>query len=71
VTPTLRKHEDLLLNWFRAEGAISSGVVEEFDNKVKLTMKKSNGFRSDQGIQVAIFHALGELPSSKFTPKFC
>jgi len=71
VVRTLRNHEDLLLNWFRAEGTISSGVVEGFNNKVKLTMRKSYGFRTDQGIQIALFHALGELPTPKFTHEFC
>lgn len=71
VARMLRRHEDLLLNWFRAEGTISSGVVEGFNNKVKLTMRKSYGFRTEQGIQFALFHALGELPTPKFTHEFC
>ncbi len=68
---TLRKHEDLLLNWFRAEGTISSGTVEGFNNKAKLTMRKSYGFRTEQGIEIALFHTLGALPEPKFTHRFC
>jgi len=71
VARTLRRHEDLLLNWFRAEGTISSGVVEGFHNKAKLTMRKSYGFRTEQGIEIALFHALGALPKPKFTHEFC
>jgi transposase len=71
VARTLRKHEDLLLNWFRAEGTVSSGVVEGFNNKAKLTMRRSYGFRTEQGIEIALFHALGELPQPKFTHEFC
>jgi transposase len=71
VARMLRKHEPLLLNWFRAEGTISSGVVEGFNNKVKLTMRKSYGFRTEQGIQIALLHALGALPKPKFTHEFC
>ncbi len=33
---TLRNKRELLLNWFRAEGRLSSGVVEGFNNKLKL-----------------------------------
>ena len=36
MAKTLRKKRELLLNWFRAEGALSSGVVEGFNNKLKL-----------------------------------
>jgi transposase len=68
---TLRKHQDLLLNWFRAEGTISSGTVEGFNNKAKLTMRKSYGFRTEQGIEIALFHALGALPEPQFTHRFC
>ena len=68
---TLRKHEDMLLNWFRAEGTISSGVVEGFNNKAKLTIRKSYGFRTEQGIKIALFHALGALPKPEFTHEFC
>ena len=68
---TLRKHEDMLLNWFRAEGTISSGVVEGFNNKAKLTIRKSYGFRTEQGIKIALFHALGALPKPEFTHRFC
>jgi len=28
VARTLRNHRELLLNWFRAKGALSSGVIE-------------------------------------------
>ena len=46
MAKTLRKKRELLLNWFRAEGALSSGVVEGFNNKLKLITRKSYGFRS-------------------------
>jgi transposase len=70
VARTLRKHSDLLLNWFRAEGAISSGSVEGLNNKAKLTMRKAYGFRTENAITIALFHGLGKLPEPKFTHKF-
>ena len=35
----LRNHRELILNWFQAK-ALSSGIVEGFNGKAKLTMKK-------------------------------
>jgi transposase len=68
---SLRKHRELLLNWFRAKGEISVGIVEGFNNKEKLAMSKSYGFRTDQGIETASYHNLGQLPEAKFTHEFC
>jgi len=71
VARTLRRHEELLLNWFRAEGTISAGTVEGLNNKAKLTIRKAYGFRTEQGVQIALFHALGALPQPEFTHRFC
>jgi len=71
VARTLRRHEELLLNWFRAEGTISSGTVEGFNNKAKLAMRRSYGFRTAAGIEFALFHNLGALPEPDFTHRFC
>ncbi len=68
---TLRRHRDLLLNWFHAEGTISSGTVEGFNNKAKLTLRKAYGFRTENAIEIALFHTLGHLPEPDFTHKFC
>jgi transposase len=68
---TLRTHRDLLLNWFRAKGQISAGIVEGFNNKAKLTMRKSYGFRTDNAIEFALYHSLGDLPEPEFTHEFC
>jgi transposase len=68
---SLRRHRELLLNWFRAQGEISAGIVEGFTNKAKLTMRKSYGFRTDHGIETALYHTLGQLPEPKLTHEFC
>ena len=67
----LRNHRELLLNWFRAKGEIALGCVEGFNNKVKVTMKRSYGFRSYDLLKIALYHALGNLPTPEFTHKFC
>lgn len=70
VARTLRNHRELILNWFRAKGALSSGVVEGFNNKVKLTTRKSYGFRTYEAAEAALYHSLGELPEPEFPHKF-
>ncbi len=67
---TLLKHEPLLLNWFESQG-LSSGIVEGFNNKAKLTMRKAYGFKEYETIQIALYHQLGKLPEPKTTHKFC
>jgi len=70
VARMLREHRMLILNWFRARGAISAGVVEGFNNKAKLTTKKAYGFRTYEAIEIALFHQLGNLPEPEFTHRF-
>ena len=70
IAKTLRKHEPLLLNWFESQG-LSSGVVEGFNNKAKLTMRKAYGFKDVETISIALYHQLGNLPEPKRTHKFC
>lgn len=70
VAKMLRRHRPLLLNWFRAKGQLSSGVVEGFNNKVKLTTRKAFGFRTYHGLEIALYHALGDLPEPEFTHRF-
>jgi transposase len=70
MAKTLRKHHPLLMNWFKAKGELSSGVVEGFNNKAKLTMRKSYGFRTFRGIEIALYHAMGDLPEPKATHRY-
>lgn len=70
VSKTLRKHRELILNWFTAKGTISAGIVEGLNNKVKLTTRKSYGFRTYEAIETALYHNLGDLPMPEFTHRF-
>ena len=70
VAKMLRKKRKLILNWFVAEGKLSSGVVEGFNNKLKLITRKSYGFRTQKGYETALYHTLGNLPEPNFTHKF-
>ena len=71
VARMLRAHRELLLNWFRAKKQISSGVVEGFNNKAKLTTRKAYGFRTVRAAEVALYHTLGALPEPESTHRFC
>lgn len=74
VAQTLRGHRELILNYFRAKrsghGVFSSGAVEGLNNKAKVCIRKSYGFRSDKLREVALFHALGKLPEPEATHRF-
>lgn len=71
IARMLRAHRQLLLNWFRAKGQLSSGVVEGFNVKAKLTSRKAFGFQTFHAMEIALYHALGALPEPEFTHRFC
>jgi len=70
VAKTIRKHKELILNWFRAKKAFSCGVVEGLNNKVKVTLRKSYGFKSFKCTEIALYHVLGKLPEPELTHRF-
>ena len=72
VARMLRSHEELILNWFRAKGEISSGAVEGLNNKIRVVTRRSYGFRTYDAMEIALYHTLGRLPEpDEFTHKFC
>jgi transposase len=71
VARMLRTHEELLLNWFRAKGEISSGAVEGLNNKIRVVTRRSYGFRTYDAMEIALFHTLGRLPEPETTHRFC
>ena len=71
VACMLRAHEDLLMNWFRAKGEISSGAVEGLNNKTRVVTRRSFGFRTYNAMEMALYHTLGRLPEPESTHRFC
>jgi transposase len=71
VAKMLRSHKELILNWFRAEGRLSSGIVEGLNNKAKLTIRKAYGYRTMKHLQIALYHTLGDLPEPEISHRFC
>jgi transposase len=59
---SIRKHRELILNWFKAKKVLNSGIVEGLNLNAKLAVRKARGFRTDEAMEIALFHQLGKLP---------
>ena len=55
---------------FKSRKQISSGVVEGLNNKAKVTMRRSYGFRTFRILELALYHSLGKLPEPELTHEF-
>jgi hypothetical protein len=55
---------------FRAQKMLSSGVLEGLNNKAKVTMKKSHGFRTFRTLELALYYSPGKLPEAGSTHDF-
>lgn len=62
VAKTIRAHKQLLLNYFEAKNVISLGAVEGQNNKAKVVIRKSYGFKTAKMLEIALYHKLGKLP---------
>jgi transposase len=67
---TLRNHRELLLNYFRAKKAFSSGVVEGLNNKAKVTMRKAYGYKTYEMLELSLYHVVGKLPEPQSNHSF-
>jgi transposase len=70
VARTLRRHRQLLLNYFEAKKEFTNSIVEGLNNKLKTTLKRSYGFRTDLARKVALYHTLAQLPLPPLTHSF-
>ena len=68
---TLQRHRELLLNWFRAKGEISSRSVEGMNTKAKVALRKSYGFKTFEVYQTVLYHELAKLPEPEIAHRFC
>jgi transposase len=71
VAKSIRKHRELILNWFKAKKAFSSGIVEGLNYKIKLSIRKAYGYRSLEVAEISLYHTLGVLPEPEITHRFC
>jgi transposase len=70
VARTMRKHRELILNWFKARGEISAGIVEGQNYNVKLMMRRSYGLSTFGVTEILLYHQLGKLPMSDLAHRF-
>lgn len=70
VAKMLRRHEENILNWFDTNPRISNGVVEGFNNKVKLVMRKAYGFKTFNAFEIALYHSMGNMPEPILSHQF-
>jgi len=70
VAKMLRRHEELIINWFQARKQINNGITEGLNLNIKLAMRKARGFRSFEVARIAFFHQLGKLPKPEFDHQF-
>jgi transposase len=69
---TLRQHQRELLNWFTARNEFAAGATEGFNNKARITTRKAYGFRTYEHAEIALYHALGDLPEPDWLAhRFC
>ncbi len=67
IARSMREHRELILNYFRDQKLLSSGVVEGLNDKAKVTMRKSYGVRAFRCLELALYHSLGQLPEPEST----
>ncbi|HEV2349544.1 MAG TPA: transposase [Terriglobia bacterium] len=52
------------------EGVIG-GAVEGLNNKIRVVTRRSYGFRTYEGMEMALYHSLGRLPEPESAHRFC
>jgi transposase len=66
---TIRNHKPVILNWFKAKKAFSSGVVEGLNNKAKVTKRTSYGFRTCRCAENRLISCTWESTYAKNDPQ--
>ena len=54
----------------RCKSRFPADGFEGMNNKAKLTMRKSYGFRTFRVLELALYHSLGKLPEPELTHEF-
>jgi len=70
VAKTIRSHKKLLLNYFEAKNEISLGAVEGQNNKAKVVIRKSYGFKTAEMLKIMLYHKLGKLEVPELAHKY-
>ena len=68
--PDAASAQGLILNYFKAQKQFFQRRGGGLNHKAKVTMRKSYGFRTFRGTELALYHSLGKLPEPELTHKF-
>jgi transposase len=68
IARSLRQHRELILTTSGLKSRFPA--VEGLNNKAKVTMRKSCGFRTYRVLELALDHSLGKLPEPVSTHDF-
>ena len=71
VARMLRRHEDLLMNYFRAKRQYTSAMVEGMNHKARVPLARSYGHRFFEVRKLVLYHNLGDLQEPPSSHKFC
>lgn len=71
VALMLRRHEDLLINFFRVKRQYTSAMVEGLNHKARVSLARGFGYRSFEILKLVLYHTLGDLPEPPSKHKFC
>src|SRR5688572_13554939 len=53
-----------------SSSSLCGDLVEGLNNKAKVTMRRSYGFRTYRVLELALYHSLGKLPGPESTHDF-
>jgi transposase len=70
MAKSFRVHRNLILNYFRASKVFYSVVVEGLSSKAMVGMRRTYGNRSDDVLEVPLFHQLGAQPEPPMIHRF-
>jgi transposase len=70
IARSLRQHRELILNYFRAQKPISSGVVEGLNNNAKVTMRNPMASALTESSNSPYIIHFGKLPEPDSTHDF-
>ena len=64
-------HRDGIAAYCKPEDKVVLGFSEGMNNKIRVVTRRSYGFRTYKGMEMALYHNLGRLPEPPVTHRFC
>ena len=61
---------DEIYHYFEVKNEISLGAVEGQNNKAKVVIRKSYGFKTSEMLKIMLYHKLGKLEVPELAHKY-